>query len=75
MTMIDPKLASALRARMEGMRAWMADEVPYAAADQQHLNADTPECAYWHYGYMSALKDVLDLAERWSSQALGSEDK
>jgi hypothetical protein len=42
----------------------IADEAPYITADQRHLDANTPERAYWHYGYQAALRDVLALAER-----------
>ncbi len=59
---------------MQGIREWMADEAPYVAADQRHLDANTPERAYWHYGYQAALRDVLDLIEGRPSQRRGSAD-
>jgi hypothetical protein len=40
------------------------DEAPYVTADQRHLDENTPERAYWHYGYQAALSDVLRLMER-----------
>ena len=64
MAKIDPEVATTIRARMEGIREWMADEAPYISADQRHLDANTPERAYWHYGYQTALRDVLALVER-----------
>jgi hypothetical protein len=63
MTALDPKMASAIRARLQGIREWMAEECPYVTADQKHLDANTPERAYWHYGYQAALGDVLALLE------------
>jgi hypothetical protein len=64
----DPEIISAIRTRMQGIREWMADEAPYVTADQRHLDANTPERAYWHYGYQAALSDILALIERRSNQ-------
>jgi hypothetical protein len=64
MAEIDAEITSAIRARMQGIREWMADEAPYVTADQRHLYENTPERAYWHYGYQAALTDVLSLIER-----------
>lgn len=64
MAKIDPDVASTIYNRMEGIREWIADEAPYIVADQHHLDANTPERAYWHYGYQAALRDVLALMER-----------
>jgi hypothetical protein len=50
-----------LRQRRDGIRQWLAEEAPYAVADQRHLDASTPERAYWHYGYQSALTDIIEL--------------
>ena len=61
-----------LRRRRDGIREWLDDEAPYAAADQRHLGADTPERAYWHHGYQAALSDVLDLLSS-SDEIYGSE--
>lgn len=69
MTTLDPKIATAIRSRMQGIREWMADEAPYVTADQRHLDANTPERAYWHYGYQAALGDVLRLIESHTSEA------
>jgi hypothetical protein len=65
MAEIDPEI---LRARINGIRQWMADEAPYVAADQRHLDANTPERAYWHYGYQAALADILSLIEQRPSE-------
>ncbi|MBJ7532592.1 hypothetical protein JDN40_00350 [Rhodomicrobium vannielii ATCC 17100] len=62
-----------LRSRRDAQKKWIADEAPYMVADQRHLDANTPERAYWHYGYASALTDVLDLLEgRPSNQKPGN---
>ena len=31
--------------------------------DQRHLDMNTSERDYWHYGYLVALRDALDLLE------------
>ena len=50
-----------LRERRDEIRQWLDDEAPYTAADQRHLDAHTPERAYWHHGYQAALDDILEL--------------
>jgi hypothetical protein len=45
----------------------MDEDAPYATADQRHLDSNTPERAYWHFGYQTALQDILTLAEQCSS--------
>lgn len=65
----EPKeISSAIRTRMQGIREWMAEEAPYITVDQRHLDANTPERAYWHYGYQAALSDVLAMIEGRSSR-------
>jgi hypothetical protein len=36
-------IAERLRARMQAVQEWIADEAPYVAVDQRHLDANTPE--------------------------------
>jgi hypothetical protein len=50
-----------LQQRRDGIRRWLEDEAPYTECDQRHLDANTPERAYWHHGYQAALADVLSL--------------
>ena len=47
--------------KRDAIDRWLSLEAPYTAADQRHLDAHTPEQAYWHLGYRSALADVLRL--------------
>lgn len=63
MTERDLSIASAIRTRLRCIREWMAEEAPYVAVDQRHLDANTPERSYWHYGYQAALGDVLAMLE------------
>jgi hypothetical protein len=39
---------------------------PECQVEQKHLDAGTPERVYWHYGYLCALRDALDLLKRSS---------
>lgn len=50
-----------LQQRRDGIREWLDLEAPFAEVDQRHLDADTPERAYWHHGYQAALADIIDL--------------
>lgn len=48
-----------LRQRRDNIREWLEEEAPYTDVDQRHLDAHTPERAYWHHGYQAALSDVM----------------
>lgn len=47
--------------RYQGQCEWLLEDAPYTLSDQKHLDANTPERAYWHHGYTAALADVLAL--------------
>ena len=47
--------------RIESLTTWLKMECPKIAAEQKHLDDETAERAYWHYGYLVALRDVRDL--------------
>lgn len=51
--------AAFLRQRRDNIREWLEEEAPYTDVDQRHLDAHTPERAYWHHGYQAALSDVM----------------
>jgi hypothetical protein len=70
------KINSALLRRRDDIRAWLDEEAPYTTSDQKHLDANSPERAYWHHGYQAALSDVIDMLERadlMPDDAAGSE--
>lgn len=52
---------SQLQQRRNDIREWLDLEAPFAEVDQKHLDADTPERAYWHHGYQAALADIIAL--------------
>ena len=55
---------SLLERRRDDIRGWLDEEAPFTDFDQKHLDADTPERAYWHHGYQAALADVIDMLNR-----------
>jgi len=67
MSTIDPRIVSAIQTRLKNIREWTAEAAPYATVDQRHLDSNTPERAYWHFGYETALQDILKLAGQCSS--------
>jgi hypothetical protein len=46
--------------RRDTIREWLAVEAAHTH-QQKHLDAETPEQAYWHHGYQSALDDMIEL--------------
>lgn len=71
--MLDDRHITLIEKRRDAIRAWLDDAAPYAAHDQRHLDAHTPEQAYWQYGYQAALNDLLRLLTTTGS-AFGNED-
>ncbi|GLQ53768.1 hypothetical protein GCM10010862_10270 [Devosia nitrariae] len=56
---------------MEGREAelsrWLRDNAPECFEEQKHLDAGSSERAYWHHGYLMAIRDVLALLDRSSA--------
>ncbi|MGE3066981.1 MAG: hypothetical protein AB7K67_15465 [Hyphomicrobiaceae bacterium] len=59
--MADTNHIALLEARRDSLRDWLDDEAPFTEVDQKHLDADTPERAYWHHGYQAALADIIEM--------------
>lgn len=59
---------SLLQARRDSIQNWLDDAAPFTSADQRHLDAGTPEQAYWHHGYQAALADVIQMLARTPSE-------
>lgn len=72
---IDQETAAKLRKRIGDIEQWLEQDAPYAFADQRHTTENTPERAYWHYGYWAALRDVLRLTESCPSASDGNKDR
>ncbi len=57
-----------LLAKRQGeVSEWLENESPYTMFDQKHLESGTSEQAYWHYGYVSAINDVMRLLSETSA--------
>lgn len=50
-----------MRKRADGIEEWLRTTAPECFQEQSHLTEGTRERAYWHYGYMVALRDALRL--------------
>ena len=50
---------SSIEKRVRDLREWLQKNAPASLTEQKHLDEGTQERAYWHYGYMVALKDIL----------------
>ena len=59
--MSDANSISLIERRRDSLREWLDDQAPYTEVDQRHLDANTPERAYWHHGYQAALSDIIEL--------------
>ena len=47
---------------------WLIRNAPNCLSAQKHLDPGTIEQAYWHYGYLCALNDVLKIVEKNSTE-------
>jgi hypothetical protein len=65
---IDSTQMTALSDKISGMTRWLAENAPYCAMLQKHLDEGTAERAYWHYGYLCALKDIVSAINRSSAE-------
>lgn len=52
------QVAQTLRDESTALSEWLEENGPYCAVEQAHLKAGSRERAYWHYGYLMALRDV-----------------
>jgi hypothetical protein len=50
-----------IRIRSNSLRCWLRENAPACADEHKHLDEGSAERAYWHYGYLSALQDILGL--------------
>lgn len=57
----DQRKLALLRRRRDHIRDWLCEEETYTVVEQKHLDAHTPERAYWHHGYQTALHDIITL--------------
>lgn len=61
MAMTDGNTYSLIEDRTRELALWLERESPYIQFDQRHLDSGSQQQAYWHLGYVAALRDVLGL--------------
>lgn len=49
----------AISDKADDLTRWLAQNASNCQASQKHLEEGSIEQAYWHYGYVSAIKDIL----------------
>ena len=54
-------IEAALKIRIGAFEQRLKLEHPECLDEQKHFDEGTAERAYWHYGYMAALKDMLKM--------------
>jgi hypothetical protein len=61
-------VAEALQKRIGQLSRWLKVHCPDCPEEQAHLKEGSREQAYWNYGYMVALRDVLARMRRGSQE-------
>lgn len=64
---------SKINRRTVGLLEWIERNCPEITKEQAHLREGTPERAYWHFGYLMALRDVLALTDHNVTEIFDSE--
>ena len=49
-----------LNRRIKATESWLHQNAAFCFDEQVHLDEGTRERAYWHHGYLLALRDVRD---------------
>ena len=65
--LIEPVRLQAIADRATQLSRWMAEHAPRQTS-QKHLDEGTVEQAYWNFGYLSGVQDVLALIKPKSTQ-------
>jgi hypothetical protein len=52
----------AIEDRINGLAEWLTEYAP-ECREQAHLDGGSPERAYWHLGYLTALRDLQKLRD------------
>ncbi len=60
---IERSQIQALSDKAAALTRWLAENAPTCENSQKHLDPGTIEQAYWHYGYVCAVRDVLAIVE------------
>lgn len=58
------EIAELLQGRSDGIDEWLREIGSHCKDEQKHCEEGTVERVYWHYGYMVALRDALNLIKK-----------
>ena len=58
---IERSQIQAIFEKAETLKQWLAENASNCAISQKHLDGGSVEQAYWHYGYLCAIRDILSL--------------
>ena len=58
----------AISEKAPALTRWLAECAPDCQDTQKHLDPGTPEQAYWHYGYVCAIRDILAIVDPESTE-------
>lgn len=61
---IESAQMEALARRIDELSHWLRDKAPFCEIAQKHLDSGTAEQAYWNFGYLCALRDVVSMINR-----------
>lgn len=60
-TALDRDLLERLERRESGLARWLRENAPHVTEAREYLYEGSEGRAYWHYGYLVAVRDVLAL--------------
>jgi hypothetical protein len=70
---VDSRRLKLVISQRDEIQKWLETNASFATDEQKQLEANTPERAYWHYGYQAALTDMINLlVEPRSSDSVGN---
>lgn len=70
---VDPRTLKRVISQRDEILDWLKTNAAFAADEQKQLDGDSPERAYWHFGYQAALTDMINLlAEKRSTDSVGT---
>jgi hypothetical protein len=55
------ELIKLLRERAAHVAEWLQKENPQRFKEQRNLDPSSPDRIHWHFGYLAALNDVVEL--------------
>ena len=65
---IESAQMQAISQRIVELTRWLAERAPYCETVQRHLDESSAERAYWHYGYLCALRDLVSMIDRSTAE-------